>query len=64
MNLDLPTLLTTTEVAKYLRVTNSTVLNMIHDGRLAAVKLPGTVDRNNYRVPMNQLEKLFETHTT
>lgn len=64
MNLDLPTLLTTSEVAKYLRVTNTTVLNMIHDGRIIAIKLPGSLDRNNYRIPMEQLEKLFETHTT
>lgn len=61
----LPQLLTTDEVARFLRVSPATVRNMIRDGRITAIPTNGHGKRTNYRIPVTALETLMgidQTH--
>lgn len=60
----LPQLLTTDEVARFLRVSPATVRNMIHDGRITAIPTNTTGKRTQYRIPLTALETLLGTDQT
>lgn len=54
-----PQLLTTDEVARFLRVSPATVRNMIRDGRITAIPTNSGGKRTNYRIPVTALETLL-----
>ncbi len=53
------TLLLVSEVAKRLRVDSTTVRRWIHDGTLAAVRLPASANRQNYRIRASTINALI-----
>jgi excisionase family DNA binding protein len=57
-------LLTVREVAKHLRVDDTTVRRWIKSGALDAVALPHSGKRCGYRVRKNTLDALFSTPDT
>lgn len=57
-------LLTVREVAKHLRVDDTTVRRWIKSGALDAVALPHSGKRCGYRVRKHTLDALFSTSTT
>jgi excisionase family DNA binding protein len=57
-------LLTVREVAKHLRVDDTTVRRWIKSGALDAVALPHSGKRCGYRVRKHTLDALFSTPTT
>ncbi|GCE30768.1 hypothetical protein KDA_62520 [Dictyobacter alpinus] len=56
-------LLTVREVARHLRVDDTTVRRWIKSGALEAVALPHSGKRCGYRVRKNTLDALFNTGT-
>jgi excisionase family DNA binding protein len=57
-------LLTVREVARHLRVDDTTVRRWIKSGALDAVALPHSGKRCGYRVRKNTLDALFNTSST
>ena len=61
---NLPQLLTTEEVARFLRVSPATVRNMIKDGRITAIPTHAAGKRSQYRMPVTALETLLGNDLT
>lgn len=60
---NLPELLTVSEVARALRVDDTTVRRWVKQGALEAVVLPHQKDRQAYRIKRAALEKILNSGT-